>query len=56
MVSGLKIPDFDSGETLATRKAFGPVLDSIADSLPQLVGGSADLSHQITLETCEEVW
>ena len=43
MVSVLKIPDFDSGETLATRKAFGAVLDSIADSLPQLVGGSADL-------------
>ena len=43
MVSGLKMPNFDSGETLATRKAFGAVLDSIADSLPQLVGGSADL-------------
>ena len=36
-------PDFKTGDTLATRKAFGAVLDSIADSMPQLVGGSADL-------------
>ena len=28
---------------LATRKAFGAVLDSIAGNFPQLVGGSADL-------------
>jgi transketolase len=43
ITSEFKTPDFSAGEMLATRKAFGAVLDSIADDLPQLVGGSADL-------------
>ena len=43
ITSEFNIPDFNTGEILATRKAFGAVLDSIADDLPQLVGGSADL-------------
>ena len=36
-------PDFVSGESLATRKAFGATLDQFAKSLPNLIGGSADL-------------
>jgi transketolase len=39
----LKYPDFVSGESLATRKAFGATLDQFAKSLPNLIGGSADL-------------
>ncbi|MBE76787.1 MAG: transketolase [Candidatus Marinimicrobia bacterium] len=43
IVSEFEIPDFNAGDMLATRKAFGTVLDSIAGNFPQLVGGSADL-------------
>ena len=43
IISEFDTPDFSAGEVLATRKAFGAVLDSIADDFPQLVGGSADL-------------
>ena len=43
IISEFETPDFSAGEMFATRKAFGAVLDSIADDFPQLVGGSADL-------------
>ena len=36
-------PEFTPGETMATRKAWGTCLDHVMDSLPTLVGGSADL-------------
>ena len=39
-----KLPLFDAGEELATRKASGKTLNAIADFLPQLIGGSADLA------------
>ncbi|MEP7376863.1 MAG: transketolase [Chitinophagaceae bacterium] len=40
-----KLPVFKAGEEkLATRKASGKVLNAIADYLPALVGGSADLA------------
>jgi len=39
----LKLPDFEAGSLLATRKAFGLTLDKFAKYLPHLVGGSADL-------------
>lgn len=40
-----KIPVFPAGdEKLATRQASGKVLNAIADDLPHLLGGSADLS------------
>ena len=42
-VPSLKYPDFIKGEKIATRKAFGSILDSVSSSLPQLIGGSADL-------------
>lgn len=40
-----KIPVFDAAKgKVATRKASGEVLNAIADSLPTLIGGAADLS------------
>lgn len=36
-------PAFSPGETMATRKAWGACLNAVSDSLPTLVGGSADL-------------
>ncbi|CCH49744.1 transketolase [Pseudodesulfovibrio piezophilus] len=36
-------PEFTPGETMATRQAWGKCLDAVMDSLPTLVGGSADL-------------
>nr|WP_287411798.1 transketolase [Pseudodesulfovibrio sp.] len=36
-------PEFTPGETMATRKAWGACLNSVMESLPTLVGGSADL-------------
>ncbi|MFC5408134.1 transketolase [Larkinella bovis] len=40
-----KIPVFAAtDEKIATRKASGKVLNTIADDLPHLIGGSADLS------------
>jgi transketolase len=39
-----KLPVFELGEEMATRKASGKTLNAIAEYLPQLIGGSADLS------------
>ena len=36
-------PAFNSGESIATRKAFGVTLDKFASEIPNLIGGSADL-------------
>ncbi|WP_419785697.1 transketolase [Pseudodesulfovibrio sp.] len=36
-------PTFTPGESVATRKAWGTCLNEVMDSLPTLVGGSADL-------------
>lgn len=38
------LPVFEAGTELATRKASGKTLNAIAEYLPQLIGGSADLS------------
>ncbi len=38
-----ELPTFASGESIATRKAYGATLDKFASELPNLVGGSADL-------------
>jgi transketolase len=43
-LSGAVFPGFKEGETMATRKASGAVLNAIASAVPQLVGGSADLA------------
>ena len=39
-----KLPVFEPGDKMATRKASGKTLNAIASFLPQLIGGSADLS------------
>ncbi|TDG37001.1 transketolase [Pedobacter changchengzhani] len=39
-----KLPVFEAGTELATRKASGKTLNAIAEFLPQLIGGSADLA------------
>lgn len=36
-------PDFESGTSVATRKAFGACLGAMMEQLPTLMGGSADL-------------
>jgi transketolase len=38
------IPTFAPGETMATRKAGGQVINAIAARVPELFGGSADLN------------
>lgn len=39
-----KLPVFESGDKMATRKASGKTLNAIAKDFPQLIGGSADLA------------
>ena len=39
-----KLPIFEPGDKIATRKASGKILNAIAEYLPQLIGGSADLA------------
>src|SRR3990172_9534585 len=51
-----KLPAYNNpSEMVATRSASGKVLNSIADSLPTLIGGSADLapSNNTLLKECE---
>jgi len=38
------LPKFKAGDSVATRKASGKVLDAIMPSLPLVMGGSADLT------------
>lgn len=38
------LPTFDTGSKLATRAASGKVLDALGPKLPNLIGGSADLT------------
>ena len=39
----IDFPEFDNGTSIATRKAFGTTLDTFAEQVPSIVGGSADL-------------
>jgi len=39
------IPRFASGKEIATRKASGELINHLAQALPELVGGSADLAE-----------
>ena len=41
---GLSFPTFNPGDSEATRKVSGAVLQKLADAIPNLIGGSADLS------------
>ncbi len=38
------IPEFEAGEKIATRASSGVILNAIAQNMPNLLGGSADLS------------
>ncbi|MFQ6019368.1 MAG: transketolase [Dehalococcoidia bacterium] len=38
------LPAFPAGEKVATRSASGAVLNAVAEAVPELVGGSADLA------------
>ncbi|MEJ2582147.1 MAG: transketolase, partial [Acidobacteriota bacterium] len=38
------LPAFEDGAKIATRAASGTVLNAIAENLPELIGGSADLA------------
>ena len=38
------LPDFATGESMATRASSGITIQSLADNIPFLVGGSADLA------------
>jgi transketolase len=41
----LALPQFNEGEKIATRAAFGTALNALAEYLPELWGGSADLAE-----------
>lgn len=47
-----RMPDFVGSDPMATRKASGLVLNALAESVPGLIGGSADLagSNNTTLD------
>jgi transketolase len=45
-----KLPDFEVGEKIATRVASGKVLNAIADVVPGLVAGGADLTSNTGTE------
>jgi transketolase len=42
-----RLPAFDAGSLVATRGASGKALNALASSLPELVGGSADLAGSV---------
>jgi len=37
------LPTFKAGDNIATREASGKIIESLADVIPELIGGSADL-------------
>lgn len=41
--TNLDMPEFETGSSVATRSAFGKILEELADQIPSLAGGSADL-------------
>jgi transketolase len=43
-LSAVTLPSFKVGDSLATRAAGGQVLNAIAQAVPNLIGGSADLA------------
>ncbi len=43
-VDKININHFEAGESIATRSASGAILNQIAEQIPALVGGSADLT------------
>lgn len=51
------LPKFDDVEAKATRAYSGDVINAIADALPQMVGGSADLapSNNTTIKSSADI-
>ena len=51
------LPKFDGVEAKATRAYSGDVINAIADALPQLIGGSADLapSNNTTIKSSGDI-
>ena len=45
-----EMPTFEAGDSVATRKAGGAVLNAVAPALPELFGGSADLAGSNSTE------
>lgn len=49
------LPQFNAGESMATRTSSGKVINAAANAIPQLIGGSADLAgSNKTLISSEE--
>ncbi len=51
-----ELPDFAGAAPMATRKASGAVLQALASRLPNLFGGSADLTGSNNTQLKEEVF
>jgi transketolase len=48
-----KLPTWDAGESVATRRASGSAFNSLYDVYPSLVGGAADLTENTGTELTE---
>jgi transketolase len=48
------LPTFDTGKRVATRKSSGQVLNALAAAVPELVGGSADVSPSTDTQLVKE--
>ncbi len=50
------LPDFENTESKATRAYSGEVINAIAETIPQLIGGSADLtpSNNTTIKSSKD--
>ena len=42
-----ELPTFETGQKLATRAASGQVMQAMAEALPTMIGGSADLASSV---------
>jgi transketolase len=42
-----ELPEFQPGEKLATRAASGQVMQALAEAIPTMIGGSADLASSV---------
>lgn len=51
------LPSYDLASEVSTRKASGQALNALADALPEIIGGSADLSesNQVALKNAKSM-
>jgi transketolase len=47
------LPEFEPGTKVATRKSAGAVLNAIADAVPELIGGAADVAPSTDTQLTE---